>query len=468
MELATLLPATFAGSAMISFTGLLIVGVVAVAVPLFLGLVPAVKVPAVVLEILGGVLVGPAVLGWVHLDVAVRVISDLGLGFLLFMAGFEIDLRRFDRRVLNLAGRAFVLSAVLALLLAYGLRLGGEVRDGLLVGITLMATSLGVLVPILKDADQTQTYFGRLIMAAGSIAELAPLVLLSVFFSASSTNPSVELGLLAGFIGFTAVAVVVIQRIRRWGPLREVVQRLENTSSQLRVRLAITFALAFSAVAEHFGLAMILGAFLAGVIVRRTDESPASQEEFQSKLEAIGFGFLIPVFFVSTGVGLDITSLFHSTRAIIDVPIFLVALLVVRGLPALLYVRAVGRTRAVAAGFMQATSLTFIVVATTIGVQTGHQRTSTAAALVVALLSVIIYPPVALQMLKSARGPPGVTPPGSPAGPFLGRQRAVTARRPPARARPRRLGVAAGNPAGSGRRRRQRNPRWRGRRRRRA
>ena len=388
---------------MISFTGLLIVGVVAVAVPLFLGLVPAVKVPAVVLEILGGILVGPAVLGWVHLDVAVRVVSDLGLGFLLFMAGFEIDLRRFDRRVLNLVGRAFVLSAVLALLFAYGLRLGGEVKDGLLVGITLMATSLGVLVPILKDADQTQTYFGRLIMAAGSLAELAPLVLLSVFFSASSTNPSVELGLLAAFVGFTAVVVVVTQRIRAWGPLREVVQRLEETSSQLRVRLAITFALAFSVVAEHFGLATILGAFLAGVIVRRTDESPASQEEFQGKLEAIGFGFLIPVFFVSTGVGLDIASLFHSTRAIIDVPIFLIALLVVRGVPALLYVRAVGRTRAVAAGFMQATSLTFIVVATTIGVQTGHQRTSTAAALVVAgLLSVIIYPPVALQMLKSA------------------------------------------------------------------
>ena len=399
---------------MISFTSLLIVGAVAVAVPLFLGLVPAVKVPAVVLEILGGILVGPTVLGWVHLDVAVRVIADLGLGFLLFMAGFEIDLRRFDRRLLILVGRAFLLSVMLALLFAYGLRLGGEVRDGLLVGITLMATSLGVLVPILKDADQTQTYFGRLIMAAGSLAELAPLVLLSVFFSASSTNPGAELGLLAGFIGLTAAIVVVTQRVRVWGPLREVVQRLENTSSQLRVRLAITFALAFSAVAEHFGLATILGAFLAGVIVRRTDETPASQQEFQGKLEAIGFGFLIPVFFVSTGVGLDITALFHSTRAIILVPVFLVALLVVRGLPALLYVRVVGRTRAIAAGFMQATSLTFIVVATVIGVQTGHQRTSTAAALVVAgLLSVVIYPPVALRMLKSPAGRP-VSPAPSP------------------------------------------------------
>ena len=388
---------------MISFNSLLIVGAVAVAVPLLLGLVPAVKVPGVVLEILGGILVGPAVLGWVHLDVAVRVVADLGLGFLLFLAGFEIDLRQFDRRVLILVSRAFVLSAMLALLVAYGLQLGDQVKDGLLVGITLMATALGVLVPILKDASHTGTNFGRLIMAAGSLAELAPLVLLSVFFSASSKNPAADLGLLAGFVAFTVVVVVVTQRVRGWGPLRAVVHRLENTSSQLRIRLAITFALAFSVVAEHFGLATILGAFLAGVIVRRTDETPASQQEFQGKLEAIGFGFLIPVFFVSTGAGLDIASLFRSTRALILVPVFLVALLVVRGVPALLYVREVGRTRAVAAGFMQATSLTFIVVATTIGIQTGHQRPSTAAALVVAgLLSVVIYPPIALQLLKGA------------------------------------------------------------------
>jgi len=319
------------------------------------------------------------------------------------MAGYEIDLRRFDRRLLILTGRAFAVSAVLALLVAYGFRLGGEVRDGLLVGITLMSTSLGVLVPILNDAEQTETYFGRLIMAAGSLAELTPLVLLSVFFSASSKNPATELGLLAAFVALTAVVVVAAQRIRAWGRLREVVQRLEHTSSQLRVRLVITFALAFAVVAEHFGLATILGTFLAGVIVRRTDESPASRQELQGKLEAIGFGFLIPVFFVSTGVGLGVTSLFHSTRAITDVPVFLVVLLAVRGLPALLYARAIGRTGAIAAGFMQGTSLTFIVVATTIGVQTGHQRASTAAALVVAgLLSVIIYPPVALRILKGA------------------------------------------------------------------
>src|ERR1700750_1694837 len=140
---------------MISFSSLLIVGAVAVAVPLFLGLVPAVKVPAVLLESLGGILVGPTVLGWVHLDVAVQVIADLGLGFLLFMAGFEIDLRRFDRRILFLVSRVSLLSTVLARLVACGLQLGGQFMDGLLLGIALVSTSLGVLVAILDDAGQT-------------------------------------------------------------------------------------------------------------------------------------------------------------------------------------------------------------------------------------------------------------------------------------------------------------------------
>lgn len=390
---------------MISFSSLLIVGAVAVAVPLFLGLVPAVKVPAVVLEILGGILVGPTVLGWVHLDVAVRVIADLGLGFLLFMAGFEIDLRRFDRRILVLVSRAFLLSMMLALLVAYGLQLGGQVRDGLLVGITLVSTSLGVLVPILHDAGQTETIFGRMIMAAGSLAELAPLVLLSVFFSASSKNPGAELGLLAGFVGLTAVIVVVTQRVRVWGPLREVVHRLENTSSQLRVRLAITFALAFSAVAEHFGLATILGAFLAGVIVRRTDETPASQEEFQGKLEAIGFGFLIPVFFVTSGMAID-TAAMASEPVVLAV--FVVLILGVRGGIVFVSERLHARRatssgsgrEAVSVALYAATGLPIIVAVTSTAVSAGEMSTTNASVLVAGgAITVLVFPLLATLLL---------------------------------------------------------------------
>jgi Kef-type K+ transport system membrane component KefB len=400
---------------MLSFDSLLIVGVVAVVMPFLLGLFPALKVPPVVLEIVGGVLVGPSVLGWVHLDAPVRVTSDLGLGFLLFMAGFEIDLRRFERQPLVLATRAFAVSVALALLAGYGLQLAGQVEDGLLIAVSLMATSLGILVPILKDAGHTDSAFGQLVMAAGSLAELAPLVLVSVFFSASSKNPAVELGLLAAFIALTAVVVLAAARIRRWDRLRQVVERLANTSSQLRVRLVITFSLAFAVVAEHFGLAMILGAFLAGIIVRRTGRSADAHEMLKGKLEAIGFGFLIPVFFVATGVGLNVNALFGSTRAEILVPVFLVALLLVRGVPALLYVRAVGRPRALAAGFLQATSLTFIVVTTIIGVGTGHLLPSTASALVVAgLLSVVLYPPIALQLLKAGPGGPPSPPADGP------------------------------------------------------
>ena len=402
---------------MIQFNSLLLVATVAVLVPLLLGLVPAVKVPSVVFEILGGVLVGPAVLGWVHLDVAVRVVSDLGLGFLLFLAGFEIDLRLLNRRAVGVVSRAFVVSAALALVVGYAFQFAGLVVDGLLVGITLLATALGVLVPVLKDAGETDTGFGRLIMAAGSLAELAPLVLLSVFFSAKSRNPLTEFGLLGAFVGFAAVAVLVIQRVRGWPHLQEVVGRLENTSSQLRVRLAITLPLAFGVLAEHFGLATILGAFLAGIILGLADETSGAQTDIHLKLEAIGFGFLIPVFFVSTGVGLGVTALFHSGRAILDVPLFLLAMLLVRGLPAWLYAPIVGRTHAAAAGLMQATSLTFIVVATDIGVETNHQRPSTAAALVVAgLLSVLIYPAVALKLLRRGSRETDLQAPAGPTG----------------------------------------------------
>lgn len=391
---------------MIEFNSLLLVATVAVAVPLVLGLVPAIKVPPIVFEILGGVLVGPSVLGWVHLDSAVQVVSDLGLGYLLFLAGYEMDLRLVHRQSVSLVGRAFVVSAGLALGLAYVFQAGGLVKDGLLVGITLLSTSLGIVLPVLKDAGQTETGFGRLIMTAASFAELVPLVLLSLFFSANARNAWTELGFFGLFIACALAGLLTIRRVRSWTTLRNVVVRLENSSSQLRVRLSIILPLAFGVLAQHFGLATILGAFVAGLILRSLQEAHGQDLGIHSKLEAIGFGFLIPIFFVSTGVGLDVTALFDSGRALADVPVFLVALLVARGLPAALYAGQVGRTRAVAAGFMQATSLIFIIVATEIGVETGHQVPGTATALVAAgLLSVVIYPAIALRFLRAKTAP---------------------------------------------------------------
>ncbi len=387
----------------ISFNNVLIIAAVAVVVPLLLGMAPRLRLPAVVLEILGGIIVGPYVLGWVHLDAAAQVLSDLGLGFLLFLAGFEIDVERLRGRPLALAGIAFAVSAALSLGISYFLQAVGLIYNGLLISIVLMATSLGVLVPLLTDMGEAETSFGQLVMGAGTVAELIPIVLISIFFSAKSTDPRTQFGLFGAFALLALAAGVAFNQMNRRRRYIDILQRFEDTSSQLRVRIALTTALGFGVLALQFGFATILGAFLAGVVVKMADRlDPAAHPQYRAKLEAIGFGFLIPIFFVATGVDLDIGALGGSTRAGVAVFVFLLALLVIRGLPAVLYVPLIGRRRAAAAGLFQATSLPFIIVAAEIGTATGQLRSSTAAALILAgLLSVILYPLAGLRVMTT-------------------------------------------------------------------
>jgi Kef-type K+ transport system membrane component KefB len=173
--------------------------------------------------------------------------------------------------------------------------------------------------------------------------------------------------------------------------------------------------IAFTALAEHFGLESILGAFLAGVVVSLVDRDSASHPHFRIKLEAIGFGFLIPVFFISSGIRLDLKGLLDAPSALLRVPIFLLALLVVRGVPALLNARALGRRSAIATGLLQATSLPFIVTATQIGVQLGRITPVTGAALVFAgLLSVLLFPVIALSLLRKDEAAPITEPDRQP------------------------------------------------------
>jgi Kef-type K+ transport system membrane component KefB len=342
----------------LSFNGLLIVALVAVAVPLLLELVSAAHVPPVVLEIIGGAVVGPFGLGFVHVDIPIQVLSDLGLGFLLFLAGYEIDLSHFRGQPLRLALAGFGASIILAVAVSYLAYLGGAVKTPLLIAIPLMSTSLGVLLPVLRDAGATHTVLGQLVITASSIAEFAPIVLLSLFFSATSTSPVVQTALLAGFAAAVVVAGFVLLRVGHLPWLTRVLHRLEHTSSQLRVRIAITIALAFGVAAQQFGLATILGAFLAGVIVRLLGQHEPEEQQLQfgHKLDALGFGFLIPIFFVTTGLGIDVRTLFASPIALVKVPMFVVAFLIVRGIPALAYRRVVNKPLIAAAALLQATT----------------------------------------------------------------------------------------------------------------
>jgi Kef-type K+ transport system membrane component KefB len=387
----------------VSFTNLLVVAAIAVLAPLVIGFFSRLRVPAVVLEIIGGIIVGPSVLGWVHIDLPVQILALFGLAFLLFLAGLEIDVHRLRGRLLRFA----VLGYLVTLVLGYGagasFTAAGWVSQPLLLAIALSATSLGLVVPVLKDAGQVRSEVGQSALAAASIADFAAIVLLSLFFSSSGGSTGSKVVVLGAFAALVVVTGLAVSGTARSMRLGQVLLRLQDTTAEIRVRFAVLLLVAFTALAERFGLESILAAFLAGAIVALVDRDSASHPNFRTKLEAIGYGFLVPVFFVSSGVKLDLAGLLHSPSALIRVPVFLLALLAVRGLPALIGLRANGTRPTLALGLLQATSLPFIVTATQIGVTLGKITPVTAAALVCAgLLSVLIFPLLALTLLRQS------------------------------------------------------------------
>jgi Kef-type K+ transport system membrane component KefB len=385
----------------VSFTNLLIICAVAVLAPLLLGLLPRLRVPAVLLEIVAGIVLGPSVLGWVRVDLPVQILALFGLAFLLFLAGLEIDLARLRGPVLRLALLGYAGTLVLGLLAGAAFSAAGWVSRPLLLAIALSATSLGLIVPVLKDAGQVDSDVGQTAIAAATVADFAAIVLLSLFFSTAGGSTGAKLVLLVAFAAVVAAIGLTIVAARRSMRLGDVLVRLQDTTAEIRIRGAVVLLVAFTVLAERFGLETILGAFLAGAVVSLVDRDSTSHPHFRTKLEAIGYGFLIPVFFVSSGVRLDLTGLLAQPSALARVPLFLLALLLVRGIPALLGLRGTGARNTIAIGLLQATSLPFIVTATQIGMTLGLISPVTGAAMVCAgLLSVLIFPLLALGLLR--------------------------------------------------------------------
>ena len=390
-----------------SFNGLLVIALVAVAVPVLLALVPRLPVPGAVLEVVAGILVGPSVLGWVHLDAPVRVVSDLGLGMLLFLAGLEIDLGGLRGPLGRLAGWAFGVSVLLGLACGYAFSLAGVGGKPVFLAVVLTSTSAGLLLPLLKDAGLHRAPFGQLVMAGAALAEVVPVMMLSLLFSATSST-SARLSSLVALLAVLAAIGLALGRVRNLAALDRLLDRLEDHSAQLRLRAALTLTLAFAVLAERFGFASILGAFAAGLLVRTIDLTGRTPHpQFQVKLEGIGFGFLIPVFFIATGVQLDVRALVSNPAALVEVPLFLLALLVVRAVPALAYARLIGKRRASSAGLMQAATLTFVIVASQIGTASGQiSRTTGAALLAAGLLSAALFPALAVKLLPAEPAEP--------------------------------------------------------------
>jgi Kef-type K+ transport system membrane component KefB len=390
------------------FTNLLIVVAAGFAAPFALGFFPRLRVPAIVLELVLGIILGPAVLGWVSVDEPVAVMSLIGLAVLLFLAGIEIEFDKLRGKVLRATLLGFVLSFGIAVVLGLILQQAGLVKQPVFLGVLLCATSLGVLVPVLKDAGEVNSTFGQLVIAAGSIADFGAVILLSLLFSRESSSTTTKVILLVGLFVIAALIALAVAGIEHSRRVRMVLSMLQDTTAQIRVRAAFVLLIGLVALAGKLGLEVILGAFLAGAMVSLIDrDQMMTHTQFRPKLEAIGFGVFIPIFFVTSGVKYDLSALTSSGSTIVRVPIFLAALLIARGVPAVLYRSLIPRRQVLIAGLMQGTSLPFIVAGTAIGQELGLISAGSAAALIAAgLLSVLIFPALSLALLRGGDARP--------------------------------------------------------------
>ena len=328
--------------------------------------------------------------------------AALGLSFLFFLAGMELDFARLRGRPLLLGLTGWAFSIALALAATFTLHAAGLVSDPLLVGITLSTTAIGTVLPILREAGELETEFGRFFLGAGGIGEFGPIVLFSLVITGDQ-GVAVRSGLLATFV---LVAVVCATLARRLHPPRviEVLSRSLQSTSQLPVRLSMLLLASLVVLADTLGLDILLGAFAAGSLVGLVARGPGAQP-FHQKLDALGFGFLIPIFFVMSGSQIDLHALLASPSSLARVPLFLLLFLFVRGVPSLLYRRDLGAPERRLLALFSATTLPLVVVFTDIGKATGRMLPENGAALVGAgILSILLYPLIGLSL--RARGRP--------------------------------------------------------------
>lgn len=359
--------------------------------------------PVVVAEILLGILIGPEVLDFAETGALVTFMSTLGLILLFFLAGLELDFDRIRGKPLKLGAWGWALSAAFALSFAAVLEARGLAISDLLIGIALCTTAIGTLMPILRDSGELATPFGPFVLAAGAAGEFGPLLLMSILLTTGSTPIEV----IALLIAFTLVAVGAGLLALRARPSRVIltIERTMRTSAQLALRLSLAVLFGLAYLAYELGFDVILGAFAAGLVVGLVTKGEEA-EELRLKFEGIGFGFLIPIFFIVSGMNFDLDALFSSASAILRLPIFLALFLVVRGLPALLFYRGtLARNDRAALAFYTATALPLVVAVTSIGLETDQMTPETAAALVgAAMVSVLVYPLVALRFRRRVQG----------------------------------------------------------------
>ena len=379
---------------------LVLIALAAVLAPVLSELTGAIAVPEIVIQIGLGILMGPYVLGIAHVTNVVTGLSDLGLTFLIFLAGYELDLQKIKGRPLELAAAGWAISLAIGAGVAFALVSSGLARDTVVVGLALTTTALGTLVPMLRDAHVMDTRFGAYISAIGTVGEFGPIVAVALLLT--NKDPLLTSLLLVAFITL-AVATVLLAARAQPPRLVHMLSRHLESSAQLPVRVALLFIVLLVLLAETLGLDVLLGAFAAGIVVRLFSAG-GEIAAVRGKLEAIGFGFLIPVFFVVSGIQFDAHVFVRDPSELWRVGLFLVLMLVARGVPVfLLYLKVLIPSERVPMALLSATGLPLIVVITSIAVSEGRMRAVNAASLVAAgMLSVLLFPAIGLWRMRVA------------------------------------------------------------------
>ncbi|MGY1604063.1 cation:proton antiporter [Geodermatophilus sp. SYSU D00815] len=377
---------------------------VALLAPVLLGLVPRLPVPQVVLLLAGGVAIGPHALD-LAAPGAVQVLADVGLGFVFLLAGYEVDLRLFAQDAGRRAIAAWSISLGLALGVVALLAAAGLVRAYVPVALGLTTTALGTLLPILRERGLLRGALGRYLLAAGGVGELFPVLAIAVFLGTQSRF--VALASLGAVAVLGLVLALARRAVRDGGRLATVIALGQHETAQITLRGTILLLVALIALTDEFHLDAVLGAFLAGVVLRSW--AGPSAPALESKLDAVGYGFFIPLFFVYSGMSLDLP-------AIADAPLRLLLLfgllLAVRGAPALAVYRGVLPLRErVQAALVTTTALPVLVALTEIGLRNGTMLRENAAALVGAgVLTVLLLPALAVAIDRPDRSVPRPAP----------------------------------------------------------
>jgi Kef-type K+ transport system membrane component KefB len=357
--------------------------------------------PTVVVEIALGILLGPHVLGWATAGPYVQFLANIGLGFLFFFAGVEIVEQHVARASIVRGSIGWAISLAIAIGAGYLLHSLGLHAEGWLVGVAVSTTALGTLVPMLSDAGILPTHLGSAVLGSGVAGEFWPIVVISVFLT-GVYGAGVEIVLLLAFAALSFGAAMAALRARP-PHVVSVLRDTLHTTGQAAVRLSILLLAGLVLIASRAGFDFVLGAFAAGLIVGLLLDSPEGHI-VRMRLEGIGFGFLIPIYFVTTGLTFDLSSLL-TLNGIGLATLFLGLFLLTRGASAMLWLRELGGRRTSSLAFFSATALPLVVAIVTVGTDRGAVSASVGASLIGAgMISVLVYPLIASALIPQSDG----------------------------------------------------------------